>query len=414
MDQFSNGGRGWKPRPLLTVIHRYTGLAMAIFLVLAGVTGSIIAFDDELDAWLNPHLFRTDGTGEPLSAAALAAAVELAYPQVHVSSIPLKLGAGEAAKLGVRARIDPITGRPFSLGYDQIFADPITGKVIGTRSTRGCCNRENLIPFLYRFHYNLAMPGRWGMWLMGIVALLWTVDCFVGFYLTLPSRLQRWSTAWKIKRNASAIRLNVDLHRAGGLWLWLVLFALAVSSVYFNLQQEVFRPVVSWFSPITPSLFETRPVVPFDRARVSYDDALTVANREAQRLGIEEEPSEIARSGFGMYWITYSASPHDRGTWLGAPVLHVDSVTGELLQARQRGEGTAGDFFMDLQFPLHSGEIAGLPGRIVIAIAGLATAMLSVTGIVIWLKKRAARVRSAARSRPSARATDRSASHPAT
>jgi uncharacterized iron-regulated membrane protein len=32
-----------------------------------------------------------------------------------------------------------------------------------------------------------------------------------------------------------------------------------------------------------------------------------------------------------------------------------------------------------------------LPGRILICIAGLMTAMLAVTGIVIWLKKRTAR-----------------------
>lgn len=47
--------------------------------------------------------------------------------------------------------------------------------------------------------------------------------------------------------------------------------------------------------------------------------------------------------------------------------------------------------FMQAQFPLHSGCILGLPGRILVSIMGLLVAMLSLTGIVIWLKKRAAR-----------------------
>ncbi|MNN88395.1 hypothetical protein D3C81_2060750 [compost metagenome] len=47
-----------------------------------------------------------------------------------------------------------------------------------------------------------------------------------------------------------------------------------------------------------------------------------------------------------------------------------------------------------MQFPLHSGRILGLPGRILISIMGLLVAMLSVTGVVIWWKKRKARVRS--------------------
>lgn len=47
---------------------------------------------------------------------------------------------------------------------------------------------------------------------------------------------------------------------------------------------------------------------------------------------------------------------------------------------------------MQLQFPLHSGRILGLPGRILVSLLGLAVATLSVTGVLIWLRKRAGRV----------------------
>ncbi|MNO08416.1 hypothetical protein D3C81_2310440 [compost metagenome] len=49
---------------------------------------------------------------------------------------------------------------------------------------------------------------------------------------------------------------------------------------------------------------------------------------------------------------------------------------------------------MQAQLPLHSGRILGLPGRILISAMGLVIAMLSVTGVIIWWRKRAARVRS--------------------
>ena len=52
------------------------------------------------------------------------------------------------------------------------------------------------------------------------------------------------------------------------------------------------------------------------------------------------------------------------------------------------GEGSAGDIFMQAQFPLHSGRIVGLPGRIFVSLMGLLVAMLSVTGVIIWQKKR--------------------------
>ena len=40
-----------------------------------------------------------------------------------------------------------------------------------------------------RSPYRLALGGLGG-WLLGVVALAWTIDCFVGFYLTLPMSSQ--------------------------------------------------------------------------------------------------------------------------------------------------------------------------------------------------------------------------------
>jgi uncharacterized iron-regulated membrane protein len=54
---------------------------------------------------------------------------------------------------------------------------------------------------------------------------------------------------------------------------------------------------------------------------------------------------------------------------------------------------------MQAQFPLHSGRIIGMPGRILVSLLGLVVAMLSLTGVVIWAKKRRSRVLSKQSSR---------------
>ncbi len=41
---------------------------------------------------------------------------------------------------------------------------------------------------------------------------------------------------------------------------------------------------------------------------------------------------------------------------------------------------------------LHIASIGGLPYRIFVSVLGLAVVMLSVTGVVIWMKKRSARI----------------------
>jgi len=72
-------------------------------------------------------------------------------------------------------------------------------------------------------------------------------------------------------------------------------------------------------------------------------------------------------------------------------IARASVLTGHVLGRQIPGHGSAGDIFMQAQFPLHSGRIAGLPGRIAISFTGAVVAMLSVTGVLIWLKKARAR-----------------------
>lgn len=76
---------------------------------------------------------------------------------------------------------------------------------------------------------------------------------------------------------------------------------------------------------------------------------------------------------------------------MGLSNLYVDGMNGAIIGQHKPWEGTAADVFVQLQFPLHSGRILGMPGRILMSFMGVMVAMLSVTGIVIWERKRRAR-----------------------
>ncbi len=66
---------------------------------------------------------------------------------------------------------------------------------------------------------------------------------------------RRWKPAWKIRWAASRYKLNFDLHRANGLWLWPILIVFAWSSVYMNLWDTVYtwttRAVFEYKAPWT-------------------------------------------------------------------------------------------------------------------------------------------------------------------
>lgn len=371
-------------------VHRYAGLAMAAFLVIAGLTGSVLAFQSEIDAWLNPALFRSSGGADRLPVAEVIARAEQADPRFQVTYIKLAASLDESHELYGKPRTDPASGQSFELGYDQVFMDPATGQLLGRRLWGACCfERSHLVPFLYKLHYSLHVPGNFGLWLMGIVALIWAFDCFVGAYLTLPRqapRWQKWRGAWLVRSSAGGYRLNFDLHRAGGLWAWGLLLVLAVSAVAFNLRKEVFEPVVSLFSPLTPTMYDRPSAAQPVEARITFDEAAQSARAEAELRGWNSRVERIYYSDAqGMFGVRLGEKD---AAGFGNPWLYVDGVDGHFIGADVPGSGTAGDLFVHIQYPLHSGQVAGIAGRIVICAAGLATAVLSITGVVIWLRKR--------------------------
>ncbi|MDP2248636.1 MAG: PepSY-associated TM helix domain-containing protein, partial [Nitrosomonadales bacterium] len=76
---------------------------------------------------------------------------------------------------------------------------------------------------------------------------------------------------------------------------------------------------------------------------------------------------------------------------IGPAQIYYDGIDGSYLGDKKPWVGTAADIFLQIQFPLHSGRILGLPGRILISIMGVVVAMLSVTGVYVWWRKRKAR-----------------------
>jgi uncharacterized iron-regulated membrane protein len=68
-----------------------------------------------------------------------------------------------------------------------------------------------------------------------------------------------------------------------------------------------------------------------------------------------------------------------------------------VLHVRERRSLPAGEAFLHWQFPLHNGEAFGLPGRLLVFVAGLMPLVLACTGALIWWQRRRGRHRIAAR-----------------
>lgn len=417
-------------RRFFGLAHRYLGLITAMFLFIAGATGAVISWDHELDDWLNPHLHKARAPGPALDVLDMVRLTEQRHPEVSVGFFPLAAEEGESLSLFLTPRNNPATGRLYEPGFNQVFIDPATGEELGRREWGSVwpITKETVVSFLYKLHYTLHFPemagtDRWGIWLMGIIAIGWTLDCFVGFYLTLPARRrsrvtedealagtvtatgrgfwQRWKPAWLIRWGGGNYKLNYDLHRAFSLWTWALLFILAFTAFSLNLYREVFFPMMSTVSKVTPTPFDQRK--PVDKHRpiepqVGWARVIKIGRAEGERRGWAPLGAVSYANRFGIYQARYFAPGDDHGAGGVGPIrLFIDGQDGRILGERLPWNGTAADIFVQAQFPLHSGRILGLPGRILISVMGVIVAMLSVTGVIIWWKKRKARIRSASR-----------------
>ncbi|MBA2658766.1 MAG: PepSY domain-containing protein [Nitrosospira sp.] len=404
--QKTRANRLWVGRNFLVLMHRWAGLFLAVFLFISGLTGAIISWDHELDEWLNPQLFEARGQGTPLPPLNVAEKMEAADPRLLITWVPLAVESGHNVGLGVRPRLDPISGKPFELDFNQIALDPVNGEIRGKRMWGEISlSRENLLPFLYKLHYSMYIPDgfgvEFGILFMGILAIVWALDCFIALWISFP-KASAWRKSFLFRWRQGRSKLNFDLHRSSGVWVWGFLLILSITAVSMNLNLQVMRPLVSLFSTLTPSPFITRAPSPPEQPiepTIDRRSIVQLASAEAEKRGWTAPPGGIFYDpDFGIYGVTFYEAGHDHGDMgLGNPSLYFDGRDGSPAGDTVPGTGSAGDIFMQAQFPLHSGRILGLPGRIFISAMGLLVATLSVTGIIIWQKKRWARMKSLAR-----------------
>lgn len=373
-------------RKVLLKLHLYISLWLGAFLVLAGLTGSLLVYGTELDKWLNADSMTVQAVGQSRPLADLIAIANQVSP---IKSQPSHLQLPKQAEdaLIVRYQV-PMPGGKAHRGHNhhfyEVMVNPYSGQVLGQRD-----RDDALMTIILQLHYKL-LAGDTGKIIMGITALMTLILTLSGLYLWWP-KLSKLKQALVIKRNASFTRFNFDLHKTGGFYTAIILFVVSLSGFYFNFP-FLFKPAVNFFSPVSEMPRNVKsiataaaPVLP---EQVLQQVAKRFPQAQIQRLFLPENPK-------GSFMVAVRQASEIRHK--GGTMVWVDQYNGNILNVRNPNQFSAGDSFINLQLPLHNGEILGTPGRILYIIAGFAPLLLMVTGIIHWLKKRQAKRRHDAR-----------------
>ena len=345
-------------RALWLQIHRWLGLTLGALGVLVGLSGSVLVFDQRIDALLNPQHY---AVSDPRPALGFAQYAEAAAGSGRAVGIRLPDDTGGPVIVTVRAREGDL--------FHRVYLDPTSGRVLGSAPGGG------FIGWAHRFHESLALREYWGRGLVGLVGAAMLASSLSGIYLWWPGR-RRMRQAFGLRPGLATSR---NLHYVLGLYLSLALALLSFTGLWLA-YADAGRRLAAAFGPLSPAPRSVQaPEAPGTRLRLPPDAAVDAArtlypDATVTSLGLPGGPR-------GVYRVNLRRT-NER------IAVFVSPASGAVLWRTDGATQTSGDAFLALQRALHSGETFGLPGRVLFFLTGLLPAILVGTGTMMWLRER--------------------------
>jgi uncharacterized iron-regulated membrane protein len=358
-------------RRLSFQIHLWVGLILTLYLIMIGLTGSILVFREELEnlAGINPwHNLQT--SARPVDPVEAIANVRAAFPQARLISLRTPIESNPVYVAVLQGR-----GRNFGMG--SIAIHPVTAQVLG-RMPRRLPPNWAWLGFVRNLHTTLLL-GIKGRELNGALAGALLLINLTGLIIWWPG-LKLWPRALSVDFARGWRRINFDLHRAAGFWTFAVVSFWGISGVYFGWPNET-RHVVNQVSPLVSAI---PPAVTVEASEAPVAD-LHVMLSEAARLDPGTTLREIAFPSARHAPIEISMQrPHTRGAEF-ADTLYFDPWDGRCLRIWKYGANeTLGDWFLWLQIPLHFGTFWGFGAKVLWASVSLSIPLLCVTGALMY------------------------------
>jgi len=352
-------------RGLWLSVHKWIGLCLAVLIVPLVLSGSVLVWHDAIDETLNPQRYGVSGPVSLGPAAYAAAAQGVLAPNERLASLRYP-DAGESGPILATAMQAPRDGagggRPMRT---SIWLDPATGRVLDKASGNG-----GVMQFVHVLHGSLAVPG-WGRPVVGWIGVFMFASCLTGIWLWWPvTGSIRRGFRWR-RQNAT----SANLHHLLGFWVLLPLAMLSFTGFWISFPSvfgafEVSQPKGGGDGDRARALRAQ----PFARTATGADAALAAAQRTA--------PGPLV----SIAWPT-DQSPAWKFAFAGnggQTEIGVDDATGAASPAR----GPAPETNARLMRRLHDGTNMGAVWQAIIFLAGLIPAILSVTGIMMWLRSR--------------------------
>lgn len=335
----------------LRLVHRLVGLTVSLWLLLLGATGALLVFKDD---WL--HLTQPVTAGPspdaqaatPSGLARRARAAEFAFGADRIWALVLA---------GPSIALDQVYLRDHAGGG---YLDPQTGAVVARWD-----GAERVVDVLFDLHHAL-MLGDAGKKAVGIVGLLGAMLVLSGLVLAWPTLRRLHGSVWPKSTTRSGL---VVAHRELGLIAALPLLGIMLTgaAVIFPATARVLlggdsKLSIAARTPATSSgSSDTAWQAVFSAALARFPEATPRAITWPKA----PDTAIAVRLRQPIEW-----HPNGRTTVLA-------TAAGYVVDTRDAAAAPLPDRLVNAAYPVHAGKVGGLLYRSLVALAGLALALLS-------------------------------------
>jgi uncharacterized iron-regulated membrane protein len=373
-------------------LHTWSGLVIGWALYMMFLAGTAAVFKDEISVWMRPEIPR---------AADVTTALDLAQrrlmevaPDGQRWSIALPDDRDPTTQISWSPR-EPDSQRSSST---REILDSTTGRPLQIRETRGG-------DLFYRLHYRFEIQGRNGWWLSGAAAVVMLVSLISG----VITHKRIFKDFFTFRSRSAPQRAWLDAH----LVLAVVLLPFHLVITYTGLV-PIMSTVMPW--AIAANYAEPGPVAAlsnYDQVRSAYSRDLRAdpirrdyTGEYASLVSLADVRSDAERrwggARIGRINVTnpfdknslIEVSRHESGQIANrSERLYFAGDTGAFLGTSVPLSATSQ--ISAVMYGLHMVRFADPALRWIVFIAGLASSAMIAVGLILWVVKRTANVRTA-------------------
>ncbi|MBH1945531.1 PepSY domain-containing protein [Erythrobacter sp. YJ-T3-07] len=354
------------------VVHKWSSLIPTLFLLMLCVTGLPLIFHDEIDAALGED-YDSTLAGAPSAEGGLPLDTMLAKALAErPGQVPLFMAFSQDSPL-----LTVTTGPSPDAPGDRmtlLFFDRATGESLGPAPSGG------VMETILQLHTDMLL-GLPGMLLLGVMGISFVIALVSGTVLYAPFMRKLGFATLRLEKSKRVARL--DQHNM-----------LGIVTLAWTLVIGLTGAINAFADPLTDNWRDTQVAqmtqayegaAPLDPADYGSLDAAMASARETLP---GRNPQFIGFPGGGWssahHYAIFFQGDRPLTQYLLTPAL-VDARTAAVTDvARMPAINQA----LMMSKPLHFGDYAGLPLKIVWALLTLATIWVLWTGVLLWFRRR--------------------------